>query len=418
MKTIVKKSSYLGITAKISICLYSILITLLLTSSATAAIEAAKHTLEIGQSYTLSSKYLKEDRPYSVYLPEVCKTGGASAPCPTLYILDGERTFHHASGVLQTMSSNTQIPEMIMVAIANTTDRTRDLTPTHSLDDGFGREDPTRSTSGGGERFLDFIEHELMPDIESRYQTLPYRLLVGHSFGGLITLHSFITRPELFQAHIAIDASLYWDNRQWLKQAENALRQNDQIKNRVYLSTAEYAPKGEFDVSNRFERPGERFAYALNANTSPHLHSAYQQFSGEDHGSVGLPSLYYGLKFVFAGYKDLPPQTEQQGLAAVKRYYQDYWAPYGIAIKPPSAVISNLALLAEYSGRVDEAIAYHQYIIEQNPASGIGHFGLGLIYAHKGETAKAVQSFNKALALEPKWSAYIQPWLQHLESIK
>jgi len=415
MKTIVKKSSYLGITAKISICLYSILITLLLTSSATAAIEAAKHTLEIGQSYTLSSKYLKEDRPYSVYLPEVCKTGGASAPCPTLYILDGERTFHHASGVLQTMSSNTQIPEMIMVAIANTTDRTRDLTPTHSLDDGFGRQDPTRSTSGGGERFLDFIEHELIPEIDERYQPMPYKVLVGHSFGGLFTLHSLVTRPELFQAHLAIDASLYWDNNQWLKQAEETLRQSKNIKNRVYLSTAEYAPKGELDVSNRFERPGERFAYALNASASPQLHSAYQQFAGEDHGSVGLPSLYYGLKFIFEGYKTLPPLIESQGLDAVKTYYKNYLAPYGIKLRPPQAVIYDLAFLAESNGRYDEAIEYHKYNIKNHPKFAHGHYTLAKTYALAGEKTQAITHFEKALKLEPKMAAYIRPWLMKLK---
>lgn len=378
--------------------------------------ESVRYTLGIGQNYTLSSKYLKEDRPYSVYLSEVCKTGGASAPCPTLYILDGERTFHHASGVLQTMISTTQIPDMIMVAISNTTDRTRDLTPTHSLDDGFGRQDPTRSTSGGGERFLDFIEHELIPEIDKRYQPMPYRVLVGHSFGGLITLHSFISRPELFQAHIAIDASLYWDNNQWLKQAEETLRQSKNIKNRVYLSTAEYAPKGELDVSNRFERPGERFAYALNANASPRLHSAYQQFSGEDHGSVGLPSLYYGLKFIFKGYKTLPPLIESQGLDAVKAYYKNYLAPYGIELRPPQSVIYDLAFLAESNGRYGEAIEYHKYNIKNHPQWAYGYYVLAKTYKDVGNRQKAAEYFKKALEFDPKMRIYIEPLLNELNT--
>jgi len=392
-------------------CRQSIAITSILALAVLVTPTMAATTLAIGHNYTLVSKYLKEDRPYSVYLPEACKTGGASAPCPTLYILDGERTFHHASGVLETMSLTGQIPSMIMVAIPNTTDRTRDLTPTHSLDDGYGRQDPSRSTSGGGEHFLDFIEHELIPEVEARYQPMPYRILVGHSFGGLITAHSFVSRPELFQAHIAIDASLYWDNNQWLKQAEQTLRQSDKIKNRVYHSVAEYAPKGELDVSNRFERPGERFAYALKANPSPHLASAYQQFSGEDHGSVGLPSLYYGLKFVFDGYKNLPPVIESQGLDAVKMYYRNYLAPYGVELAPPQTVIQSLALLAESNGRYDEAIEHYKFNIKNYPKSAVSHILLAKIYALTSEKTQATAHFEKALELEPKMAAYIRPWL-------
>ncbi|PHZ85493.1 alpha/beta hydrolase-fold protein [Paremcibacter congregatus] len=364
--------------------------------------------LTIGQNYTLASTYLKEDRPYSVYLPDACKTGGASAPCPMLYILDGERTFHHASGVLETMSLHGQIPQMIMVAIANTADRTGDLTPTHSLDDGFGRQDPSRSTSGGGERFLDFIEHELIPEVEERYKPMPYRILVGHSFGGLITLHSLVNRPALFQGHIAIDSSLYWDNNSWLRQAEAKLEQMKTIKNRVYVSVAEYAPKGNMDISNRFERPGERFSYALKANQSPHLQSTYQQFAGEDHGSVGLPSLYYGLKFVFDGYKNLPPSVESQGLEAVKAYYRDYLGLYGIALSPPMAIIANLALTAELNNRYDESIAYHTYNIKTHPKSAGSHYALAETYRHMGKTDQATIHYKKVVELHPKWAEHIE----------
>ena len=75
---------------------------------------AQKETLVIGKNYILKSSILKEDRPYSVYLPEGCEEGGKKAPCPVLYILDGNGHFHYASGILQRMSINQQIPDMIM----------------------------------------------------------------------------------------------------------------------------------------------------------------------------------------------------------------------------------------------------------------------------------------------------------------
>ena len=391
------------------------LLGLTLLSTMTSAAAEESHALRIGQTFSLTSKHLKEKRSYSVYLPESCHIDGAQAPCPVLYLLDGERTFHYGSGVVETMRAIAQIPAMIMVAIHNTNDRTRDLTPTHSLDDGFGRQDPARSTSGGGDNFLNFIEYELTPEIDARYQPLSYRILVGRSFGGLITLHSLVTRPSLFQAHIAIDPSLYWDNNQWLRQAEQILRKSRTLKNRVYLSVAEHAPKGEMDLSNRFERPGESFAYALQANPSPYLKSTYQQFSGEDHGSVALPSLYAGLKFVFAGYKNLPPVVEAQGIEAVMAYYRDYWAAYGIQLSPPQAVIAQLAFIAESNSRYAEAIEYHQFNIERDPKSAYSHYALAKTYVLAGDKTRAVAHYKKALSLQPALAVFIKPWLIELK---
>ena len=81
------------------------------------------------------------------------------------------------------INGNIQIPELIIVALPNTR-RTRDLTPTHAIRDYSGKEEPNFSFSGGGESFLRFMEEELMPHIEAKYRTQPYRILVGHSLGG------------------------------------------------------------------------------------------------------------------------------------------------------------------------------------------------------------------------------------------
>ena len=59
-------------------------------------------------------------------------------------------------------------------------------------------------TSGGADKFLDFIEKEVMPLVESKYRVQPYRVFAGHSFGGLLAIHAFSTRPELFNAYIAV----------------------------------------------------------------------------------------------------------------------------------------------------------------------------------------------------------------------
>lgn len=64
---------------------------------------------------------------------------------------------------------------------------------------------------GGADRFLAFINQTLKPDIDSRYPIDRSReALLGHSLGGLFTLHVLLTEPDSFKRYIAISPSLWW----------------------------------------------------------------------------------------------------------------------------------------------------------------------------------------------------------------
>src|SRR6266404_1831868 len=113
---------------------------------------------KIGKRFTLHSDILHEDRNFWVYLPRSYQnTVFAPKQYPVLYILDGDAHFHSASGAVQFMSDgnngNTQIPELIVVAIPNTF-RTRDLTPTHTTKSESGKQEPSLASSGGKGWFL------------------------------------------------------------------------------------------------------------------------------------------------------------------------------------------------------------------------------------------------------------------------
>src|SRR2546428_12371085 len=86
------------------------------------AAQPVEEEYKIGKRFTLHSDILHEGRNFWVYLPKSYQnTVFAPKKCPVLCILDGDAHFHSASGVVQFMSDgsigNTQIPEMILVAI-------------------------------------------------------------------------------------------------------------------------------------------------------------------------------------------------------------------------------------------------------------------------------------------------------------
>jgi predicted alpha/beta superfamily hydrolase/cyclophilin family peptidyl-prolyl cis-trans isomerase len=369
--------------------------------------------LSIGETHTVASAILGEDRPYMVYLPEGCKAGGASAPCPVIYILDGPSHFHYGSGMLAHLAANAQIPEMIMVAVPNTADRMHDLTPTHTMLGYEGKESAMNATSGGGEAFFDFLEKELIPDVESRYTTMPYRLFSGHSLGGLMALHGFVERPGLFQAWIAVDPSLWWDDLELVRRAEQKLPGATDIRGKVFIGVADYSARGDGAIVT-METGAERFEYAMQSSPSPRLHSMLKLYPADDHGSVPFPSLYDGLLFVFDGYKNPPPMVTSRGLDAVEAYYRDYLGDYGIALEVPGGVLIGMAQLAQQQGDLDKAIAIMKYQLDKRPDDPMANFMAGMTFAKAGRKPEAIQHFERAKELAPQFATYIQPQLDEL----
>lgn len=122
---------------------------------------------------TLDSKILTENRSILILIlttAEFISTDSVTI----IYMLDGEFSKSRFEKI-----ANKENKQVIGIGIKNT-DRNRDLLPVKHAD-----------------RFLDFIEKELIPLIENNY-LVQKRILYGHSFGGAFTIYSMITKPGLF----------------------------------------------------------------------------------------------------------------------------------------------------------------------------------------------------------------------------
>ncbi|MFM7194869.1 MAG: alpha/beta hydrolase, partial [Bacteroidota bacterium] len=202
--------------------------------------------VENGVRIDFHSRVLNEKRTIWVRVPASYHEKNVNQSYPVLYALDGKSAFFPLTGVVSFMSEaehvNHQIPEMIVVGV-DTEKRFRDLTPNHSTRQPNGDEAKTpeqklmMQESGGGEQFLRFMRDEVFTYVEKNYRTLPYRLYVGHSLGGLTASYTFLQYPGLFNAAIAIDPSLWWDGARYVKEAPAMLgRMNADRMKRYYVS--------------------------------------------------------------------------------------------------------------------------------------------------------------------------------------
>ena len=102
------------------------------------------------------------------------------------------------------------IPELIIVGVTwggvdpnPDSLRARDYTPT---------KETRLPQSGGADNFLSFMKDELFPFIEKNYKAdNNNRTLMGCSLGGLFTLYTLFTQPELFTGYAAASPAVEWD---------------------------------------------------------------------------------------------------------------------------------------------------------------------------------------------------------------
>jgi len=178
---------------------------------------AAQGAIAMGEAFAVDSTVMGEQRRVVVWTPPGYAVNQRGYP--VLYLTDADRQFGHTVTTVEFLSRNGRMPPMIVVGLFNT-DRTRDLTPYKDSDT-----DQQLPTAGGGERFLRFIETELVPWVEGRYRTEKFRAFAGHSFGGLFALHALATRPELFDAVIAVSPTLAWRQGEPAKRIDTMLPQ-------------------------------------------------------------------------------------------------------------------------------------------------------------------------------------------------
>jgi predicted alpha/beta superfamily hydrolase len=364
--------------------------------------------ISIGTIETIQSTLLNEKREILVYVPT---SGGVDSKTryPVLYILDGASFFHSVTGMVHYLSAIGKMPEMIVVSIVNT-DRVRDLTPTHSTSWSNGEQDATHfKKSGGGEKFISFIERELIPYIDSHYKTEPYRMFIGHSLGGLMVVNTLINNPKLFNSYVAIDPSIWWDNKTIMKQAAIVLKQKEYTGKKLFFASANTMNKGMDSIrvvkdtanGNLHVRDNLQFREILKKNKNNKLDWKWKYYNDDNHPSVPLIAEYDALRFFFKNY-ELPKQLDDRSINAeyIQNHYQNISVMLGYSVLPPQSTINFLGY-NNLSGKLyEKAYGFFKMNIDNYPASANAFDSMGDFYVEKDERKKAIESFEKALTLK------------------
>ena len=279
------------------------------------------------ESFDLASSIVGETRRINVGLPASYRTTGPSRKYPVIVVVDGEVLTSQVTTVNAHLARNGQVPEAIVVGIENT-DRLRDLTPP-------GLSVSGSSLSEGGDRFIDFIEKELLPEVERRYRGTSPRTFVGHSSGGILGTYIAATRPA-FAAVVAIDVPTHLGDG-WLA---------DKL---ITHARGSAKPLRYVSVETRFGWNDARWATLQSA--APASWRTYREkLANENHESMTMLASYIGLREAFRDYSmqvaPIAPTT------SILPYYTKVSQSLGSNVIPPRRLLNNVVedLLAEGRG--------------------------------------------------------------------
>lgn len=366
--------------------------------SATPA--AAPAAADPSGSFRIRSEVLGEERSFVVLAPP--GYARSDRRYPVVYFTDGSRSVALLATVTRFLAAHGRMPEVILVGIDHA-DRARDLTPSPGSFE--GAPPAAFATAGGGDRFLSFLQAELVPHVERTYRTEPFRMLVGHSLGGLLAVHAQLARPGLFQAALALAPTLTWNGDEPVRRAREALAAGRGARGVTVIVSPDDGPAAA--------RQAQALVDAARA-AGGRLQVTAVDLPDEDHGSVMLEGASRGFKEVFAGWTMPAPAGAigpAGGLPAVERHYARLSERLGWTVRPPEPVVEAAGRQAIRDGKLDDGLRALRQNAAWHPSSATAHDVLGMALARADRLDEAKGSFRTALALaerakDPDAAAY------------
>jgi predicted alpha/beta superfamily hydrolase len=209
---------------------------------------------------TIASFILNEPRDIVIYEPAgIHETDSVHI----VYLLDGEFSNYRYEKIAREHFDKA----IVGIGIINT-NRNRDMLPA---------KEP--------ENFLEFIEKELIPEVEKRY-TIEERILFGHSFAGGFTLYAMIHRPGLFNKYITSSPTpiMKMVNAGTYMQLDNELKENTNFF---------------FSYGSKDMKQVKKWSATLKSNLQmikfKHLQWKNEVNEGESHNTNDIVTLIKGL---------------------------------------------------------------------------------------------------------------------------
>ncbi len=237
----------------------------------------------------------------SVCLPENMSAERAKI-YPVIFILDANLYFDVMASAIKKYSEVGLLPPAILIGIGYKNFQTMDSLRSRDLTFPKALPEYEMFVSGGADKFLGFINKELIPYIDSNYPVdKSKRVLMGHSLGGYFTLYalhrSLVSDNNSFAAYIAASPSTHYNHNFILKEFEKInLEHPNKIKTYITFGGLEDESDADSTVISSQDVLG---FFALSLKEKNKMVFKGDLYSNLDHMDTGFPTFVKGVQWVF-----------------------------------------------------------------------------------------------------------------------
>lgn len=196
---------------------------------------------------------------------------------------------------------------------------------------------------------------------------------------------------------MAVSPSFWWDRSHLLKLADQKLKKGATL-NRILF----YSDGNEGLSDKSFHSNLLTFDSLITTRGLSGLSHKYVYYPEESHMSEPLFAYADALRFIFKPW-ELPPIGENDVTGEyILKHYTMLTKRYGYTILPNEKNIYDWATwMAAKPQNVDNAISLLEMLTTVYPLSSKTFITLGDVYVKKGDKKKALNSYQKAAALDP-----------------
>ena len=348
--------------------------------------ERSEPAVSLGEISSLQSKVLNKTIPLSIHLP--ANYDSSKKTYPVLYMLDSQyrARFAMLASTLDYMGEG-QIPEMILIGV-DLPEGNSILLPT--------RENQDTTIPDG---YINFFETELIPHVDNKYRTAPFKVLYGASNGGFFSIYALLNNPLLFNGYFASSPSLNQVIQQKIESGPLKTLAENRSLHIIYSDDEGRLPNlvSEFSRVLANHKP-ESFTYKVDEL----VHQGH------------VPATDF-TQFLLALYPDFSAYEKLDTLDKVTQHFDMLSKRYGFEILPPISIIYNLGADMIYDEKnLVAAEKIFQYSLQVYPENKKSYVGMGFVRRDQGQIESAKVLFEKALTIDPDYSL-AKRLLQRLE---
>lgn len=354
---------------------------------------------------TIDSKKLGETRAFSVTLPSYYEQN-VDKKYPVLVILDGEYLAAPFKGILKYGNYWDDLPQMIVVSVYQNYGQQR-FKDSAFDEAGF----PTES----GANFFEFVGMELLPFIEGKYRTQPFRVVAGHdTTAGFLNFYLYKDNP-VFNGYISLAP-------------EMAPEMEKRVAERLAVITKPvmyYQASGQGDLPELREKT-EALDQNINAIPNKNFRYQYDDFQGASHYSLVAQAIPQALYFIFDGYQPISMVEFQEKIVKLESGYTQYLIDkyenleekMGLKVLPRLTDFKAIEAAIVKNKAYPELQDLSKYAEKQYPKTTLSVYHQALYYEKMGEYKKAAKEYNKAFTREPIRELSIDYMLTRAERMK